>query len=576
MTQTHVNGENQSQHKMPPRQEGLGHRLSKDVLNNATTQDSAKGAVAKRGTANLDFEFLNSIYTTSEDFGFDVSRAKSSLPNLLSQTVRGSDRVLTTPFLDDFGGPEKLLAKWDPIYNDSVDRLPEPLVDLEAKQKAKIGPRSIQKSWEERRASVWEYFDTPTPLRVTDSQLERSVHAAASHFGAKRNLRPISLDKSIKALKGGTNSGLPYYTKKGDVKHILSRDFNKLGKLYDTGETPCVLFTRTQEQGKTRAVWGYPIYLTLRENMFFRPYLDAERQFNFRAALSGPTEVDKSIERAIRAKRRDEVMVSADLSAYDASIQPKLLETAAEFVTQFFQTKYYNDIHWIGQQMINVGLITPEGVWDTPHGMPSGSVNTNGWDSIVHMLVIWSLYDTDIPSAVVDRIIDHLQIQGDDGFILIPEIYLPQLFEAYENFGLKINVDKTYKSKEVVVYLQNLYIAGTFEQGVYPVYRALNRLMYLERFTQFSDEGLEGRDYFGIRAISIIENTKNHPLHYELTKFVHDHNKYSLLPSAKGLTKYKELMSKSKGADELISHQYGDRLTGFEAWETVKLLRSFG
>ena len=571
---TTTKGENKANHKIDSSEETLNGLLTIRIPNGFGSKQKSSTVKSVRKTANLDFKFLLKLYDLIETEGFDASQAKSSLPNLLNRTVEGSDRVLTTPFLDDLGGQKRALEKWDSIYTKQVDNLPEQLVTLERRQKEKIGSRSTQKNWEERKSSVQEYFDTPGNIAYSDLQLRQLAEAVAYRDGAKRNLRPVDLDRVLRKLKGGTNSGLPFLVKKGKIRSKLEKLYKKLEALYLKGGSPCVMYTRTQEQGKTRAVWGYPVYLVMRELRFFIVYLEVEKKMHTRAALGGPNEVDDAIGRAFTDSNRDETFVSADLTAYDASIQPRLLDMAGHYTAQFFQKEYEKEINWISTQMANVGLITPEGIWDSPHGMPSGSVNTNGYDSIVHKIVIWSLVLQDVPIEVVIRIFEYLQIQGDDAFILIPEKYLSELYQAYRNFGLKLNVEKSYESKEEVIFLQNLYIPDTFNKGVYPVYRALNRLMYLERFTEFSDAGLEGRDYFGIRAISILENCKNHPLHYEFVKFVQDNNKYELLPSAKGLTLYKELQSKTSGAEELISHQYGDRLSGFDTWETVKILRS--
>ena len=121
-----------------------------------------------------------------------------------------------------------------------------------------------------------------------------------------------------------------------------------------------------------------------------------------------------------------------------------------------------------------------------------------------------------------------------------------------------------------------LYTKDLYECGVYPIYRALNRLVHLERFTDFSKDDLAGRDYFGIRAISILENCKNHPLFRDFVLFIAKRNKYSLLPSAKGLRKYEKFVYESSGADDIIYHQYGQNTKGFNEFETVKILRSYG
>jgi len=520
------------------------------------------------------FTFLSQLFNELDNRGFDTASARGIVPNILRSTVDGSDRSIITPFGSD-NGPEKLLEDWSRIFDASSSNFPTQLLELEESQKLKYGPRSIQIDWESRRESVREYFDTPDlDPGIIDMASSHSRHSATLKSLRIGGLRALSKDNAMSLLKNSTNSGLPSVTKKGTVKELTLNKYDQLVSAFDDGLLPCLLFTRTQEQKKTRAVWGYPMIQTLREMQFYSPYLKLERTFPWRAALNGPEAVDNGIKRIFTESKSSETFVSIDFSAYDASINHQLIKFSFDqFIKLFFQKQYHDELDYIASNISSIGLLTPEGIWEGSHGVPSGCTFTNAIDSVVQYLVTNSLRES-LEDSVVDRIIDSCQIQGDDGAYLVPDEHLDVFLEHFTKFGLKVNIDKSYQSKDHIVYLQNLYVKDVYEAGVYPIYRALNRLVYQERFTEFSKADLTGQDYFGIRAISILENCKNHPLHEEFVKFVQNRNKYPLLPSKTGLAKYEKWNSETNGADDIIVHQYGQDTKGLMSFETVKVLQS--
>jgi hypothetical protein len=518
------------------------------------------------------FNFLTDLFNSYVKVGIDTSAVKGSVPRLLESAIEGSNQVLLTPFGEQ-NGPDQLLKEFDALYNSSSQELSDDLLELELSQRAKFGPRSIQKNWVERRPSVTDYFSDVTLSNDKIDSIKSVIPIAAQLHSARNSLRPLSDVNTLKYLKNSTNSGLPYFRRKGLIKSQLISDLPILEELAREEKTPCVMFTRTQEQGKTRAVWGYPIFHTFKEMRFFQPFLQLEKKFPWRSALVGPESTDLRIQSLLRSIRDDETFISIDFSAYDASINFQLIQLAFNFIIMFFQPSYTSTLFEIASTMSSIGLLTPDGILTGLHGVPSGSTFTNTVDSIVQYLVVLSmLTNPNIPNEVVYRILEFCSIQGDDGAYMVPDKYIDLFIENFQSFGLNVNVEKSYQSKETVIFLQLLYTKDRYEFGVYPVYRALNRLIFLERFTQFSDEDLTGKDYFGIRAISILENCKNHPLHTELVLFVARRNKYSLLPSAEGLKKYSEFISKKSGADDIIYHQYGQKTEGLFEFQTVKVL----
>lgn len=522
------------------------------------------------------FNYFKKMLESYINLGFDISSVKGGIPRLIESAKAGSDQVLLSPFGEQ-NNPEQLLKDWDAIFQSNLSMMSDELIEIEAAQRSKYGPRSIQKNWEERKADVYSYFsDHSLPKEKIDA-IETVIPIAAKLNAASRSLRPLTESNTLKYLKNATNSGLPYFKRKGLIKDHLISDLSKLSELDKEGNTPCVMFTRTQEQGKTRAVWGYPIFHTFNEMRYFQPFLNLERLFNWRSALGGPDVTDRRIQYLMDQSRSDETFISIDFSAYDASINYQLIKLALTFISLFYQGQYKTELMAIASTMSTIGLLTPDGILSGLHGVPSGSTFTNTVDSIVQYLVAFSFYLTGkCTYEEAKRILDLSSIQGDDGAYVVPDKLVEDFYDHFTSYGLKVNIEKSYESKKSVIFLQLLYTKDLYKCGVYPVYRALNRLVYLERFTQFSKDDLTGRDYFGIRAISILENCKNHPLHRELTLFVAANNKYSLLPSAGALQKYEKFVSKRSGADDIIFHQYGQNIGGFYDFETVKILKSNG
>nr|UBY12866.1 RdRp [Picobirnavirus sp.] len=193
----------------------------------------------------------------------------------------------------------------------------------------------------------------------------------------------------MKMLKNNTNSGLPFYTKKAKVKQRTLREFEYLKYRKD----PCILFTRTQESMKTRNVWGYPMVDTLIEATYYFALLGFQKSQTWRAAIVSPEQVDKSITAIIDKATKDALsIVSIDFSSYDASISPNLSTEAFRYVKSLFQTVYHDTIDLMCKRFYSVGIVTPDGVMKSSHGVPSGSTFTNEIDSIVQYLIAKSSY----------------------------------------------------------------------------------------------------------------------------------------------------------------------------------------
>lgn len=496
--------------------------------------------------ADSSFLFLNDI-----DLDLETRRKVSQL---LDYTVKGRSDVFVTPIGADTK-PSELLREFDEVFNSSSADINPILMKLELDNREKFGPRSISKSWKDRKQSLLDSFKSDNLCSVEITPISGSGR-----------LRPISITKASKLLKTNTNSGLPYFIKKGLVKERVVNKFDNLLERKD----PCVLFTRTQEQNKTRNIWGYPIADTLNEMMYYSPLLSIQKQLSYRAALNGPLSVDQALTKLIYKVSRGTVLVSVDFVAFDNSAKFKLQKTAFDYIKSCFQSIYASAIDVIFRRFNAIGIVTPDGVKDGEHGIPSGSTFTNEVGSICQVNMAKTL-----PWIGFD-----FQVQGDDGVYLVPKSKLDEFFKAFKDCGVDLNITKSYISDKYCIYLQNLhhvdYKHDGLIRGIYPVYRALNRIIHQERWSDFEDYGIVGKDFYSIRTICILENCRYHPLFKDLVKFILSKDKYSLAYSEQGLNGYVQMLSKTEGGGEILNHQYGDDVSGINNFETVKLIRELG
>jgi len=501
--------------------------------------------------ANLDrFSFLNSLSLDQD--------VKRRLSLHLNGIINGNDEIFVTPLAKSHD-PQDVLENWNKIFDNNNSLIHPDLNDLEMTHKEKFKPRSVSVPWSDRKSSLTNYFEySLKPEQFT--QLARSLPSSGS-------LRPLSFVNAMNFIKNNTNSGLPFYTKKGKVKQKVLSDTDYLLNRKD----PCILFSRTQDFKKTRNVWGYPVIDTLNEMRIYRPLLDYQKELSWRAALRGPKSVDLHLSEIINQSDDNKCkLLSIDFSAYDASVGRDLQSESFKYIKSLFQPSAHSEIDYINDRFTNIGIVTPDGVINGSHGVPSGSTLTNEVDSIAQYLLA-------VNSGYVNE--SNFQIQGDDGAYSLKEDDVYSLKQHFSRFGLNVNDTKSFESYNYLVYLQcmyhKFYRKNGFIGGIYPTYRALNRILYQERWSNFEDYDLDGIDYYSLRTISILENCKYHPLFKELVRFVYNLDKYCLRFSQKSVVKYVEFYNQGSGVGGVINNQYGDDLKGINSFETVKLIKSF-
>jgi hypothetical protein len=488
---------------------------------------------------------LQEVYSKLSD------EAARRLSHIVKDVEEGKELVLRTPFQREVDAGEVLEHFTEEVVNPNLHLLNVTLKEIEAAQKSKFGARSIQVPWSERKENLLKSFNIQSTAVEFDNPID---------LPGRGQLRPVSHSRSLDAMKRSTSSGLPYLLRKGIVL-----DRNMPVELEDW---PAVLFTRTQEGRKTRDVWGYPIGALALEGQYFLPFFDKFRHHPCVAAYSGPDAVDEAVSKILYTKEQSDVVYSEDFSGFDQSVSPAICGKVFEYISGCFQTQdaIDNDIAAISHNFANIGICTPDGIYAGPHGIPSGSWFTSVVGSYVHLIV---------QNAVKEITERRNQVMGDDGVMSLPASFRKNdIIDVYQEYGLTLNDEKTFESDKEVIYLQRLYspdyIVDGIHRGVYPVYRALNRIIHMERWTNM--EQIRGADYFSIRTIAILENCKWHPLFAEFVKWVYGKDKYNLEYTYQGLREYIRQFQTKTITD--VQNQYSDNVRGIADFDTMKILRT--
>jgi hypothetical protein len=454
----------------------------------------------------------------------------------------GSDSIVISPMFEQISDDD-LRSKWDRLL-DPHD-LTDYLRKLEDENRSKLGPRSIAVPWEDRRSSLLAYYD-------------KEDHDPGHFSGRSGDLIPVGAITAVNGLVKSSTSGLPYLQRKSKVMERYSVP----QIVSHAGVYPCMLYSRTQEEMKTRNVWGYPIADTVEEQRFFMPWLRYERALPYRSALNGPEAVDQAVTRLLVGKTGSDSVMSVDFSSFDSTITPYLSWGAFSTVASSFQASSHEQLYGIYRRFISIPIYTPEGEWSGQHGVPSGSSWTNTVDSLVQFQLSGS-------SPL------RCQIQGDDGLYIAPSGSQDDLYSRFEEYGLQIGREKsdTFDGVEAVFlrrYYHPKYKSVNGLAGVYPTYRALERIKYLERWQDFDRMEIDGRDFFSLRAIMILENCKHHPAFEDLVKFVHGLDRDKLSFSNEGVKAYSRSLESRARAGVLHAQTFDKGLNSFE---TMKILR---
>lgn len=481
----------------------------------------------------------------------------AKVANQLVKTLTGSLEVYMTP-LAQSQDVREILGEFDIIFESQSHKMNAVLHRMENASRNKYGPRSIAIPWSERVDGLRASFHCQKD--------NRDFKWTAPDTLPENKLSPVSVLEAATHMKDNSSAGLPTLLKKGKSKNSLLADFDKILERED----PCMLYTRTTEAKKTRNVWGYPFALTLFEFMFFVPYLNHCKKQFYHASLTTIQNVEERITKLVlKAIHEDLIVYSVDFAAFDASVWFQFIIASFSFMADHFFEIFRNFIMYICLRFYTIAIVTPSGIYRGKHGVPSGSTFTNLIDCHVQLGIALNCFFIKVNECLVN---------GDDGLYIMKRENIEEFEQNFLVHGLKLELTKSDKASDYAVFCQRLYhidyIKDGVIHGVYPVYRALNRLLFQERFVNFKKIGISGKDYYGIRAVSILEDCKNHPLHEDLVRFVLKKEKYNMDISDDSISLYCKHTFVKPGADVLVnSSEPSDDTRGIRNYETMKLIK---
>jgi hypothetical protein len=475
----------------------------------------------------------------------------------LQRIIDGDDFVQLTPLaksldIDDF------ISGWTAIMIQNVHKMNDPLIELESNSKIKIGPRSRQLPWVDREEGIHAYWTSQDDKHLI--QMHR--------FEGPGYLIPLSMKQASKRVKLNSSAGIPFAMKKRDCIKFVMENHEE----YMQRKDPCALFTRTGENWKTRPLWGYPFADVLFEMMFYVPLMLHQRTLSWRSNLISPDAVARQVTKIIDwASLTGRILYSIDFAGFDASVKWQYIHRAFEYFASCYHITFHDIIIDIAVRFYTIGLVTPKGVMNKGnHAIASGGSFTNECGSVVQAGI-----------ALICKFIhlSYIIVQGDDGLYAMYKDEILEFEAAFAYAGLKIEKSKSLIADNHAIFCQELYHSDYRDEdeicrGIYPTYRAVARLLFPERFTDFKSAGIECKDFYTLRGISILENCKYHPLHEELVRYVLSKEKFSLNFSEEGLKAYIALLNKgSEVTAPDTNYQHGSNVAGINGWKTMHVIR---
>jgi hypothetical protein len=481
----------------------------------------------------------------------------------LGSVEQGNLQDLRTPLWE--GRPrEEVVEEWAKIlYPTGFGWLDE----FEQGEQAKIGPFSPRAPYAVRAPEVKRNFQ---PRRYTaQSQAMRDSFSRRRQLISQK-LRPADLETAIESAPTGTNSGLPYHTNIDMVleeyrglAHDMERGLEKV--------IPALLFWRGQPSGpdelpKQRTVWGVPKHYVWNDLRTQIPYLYAARPLEQYAAWNDQPTVDRVISRLLALRG---IKISSDFASYDTTLPGQLIALSYELDRERFDSEAFPLIDISERVMLEIGLVTPEGVLEgRDGGVASGKGDTNKIDSDCQLLAI----------SYAENVLGFRNlgetVLGDDG-VYVPDKTPPlnELADAYADLNLEANPSKQHVSKDSILYLQRMhhisYQIDGVNIGVRSSMRTLNGMLSWERLP--NDNAAE---LLSLRSIQQMEQLAGHPKHEEFVRFAYKGDKFLRQFTLDELVTRVGGIAAAESALGVAGFPFRiRRLTGLDSFVTVDILR---
>lgn len=428
---------------------------------------------------------------------------------------------------------EVTLARWKQILSQLQDgsETERKIYTFDLKQEEKFGQQGkVPPIGEAMKVqSFQEQYD------ITNVEVSGKRSLAEVLNVRPRSLRYRSFDAVIDDMRKrgtlNTNAGWPLYTRRRKVIEESIRQAQD-GSAWTF---PALILFR-QYNGKLRVVWMYPMAMNLLEYQGTQPLQSLiEKSTSYVMPWRGFEHVKA---RFTELWAKHPYAFGGDTTAMDAHMQRPQNEAVAAAISELFKDpqlamrslRHVNEIDIVvGENAI---------IRNQQHGIASGS----GWTQLSETIFQILKFDQWIEREHLDLSIDDGMGIGDDYvwfFDSPPDA--EKIVDFWAEDGLPGKPEKQSNEESSCTFLQRLFIKNYWSRedgkilgGVYPTIRALNSLLWPEKF---HDSRLWDSDMFCVRCYTILENTVDHPLFEDFVKFVVKGQK-DLLPFAKQSARY--------------------------------------
>lgn len=419
--------------------------------------------------------------------------------------------------------PEDVLRRWKEVLNglSTGTTFEKNVFQFDTSSEDKWGPQGAIAPIDKILPEVVEpTFENASPHFRPNNKGMWKQAVASTQTELKRipRLRPASYKRVVDDMRARdtleSNSGWPDFTRRNKPEVIANAVAAAENGAW--AEYPAIALFRNYRQ-KTRLVWMFPMSANLVEGSFFQPLQSAivnpHHGLNFYAPWIGFEQVRDMITAAYAT---GDYLYASDFSSTDSHFR----WPATRSVYEVLQPMITNSEGLLNSlwHMHNIPLVIgTDKMLTGEHGVASGSNWTN---------FIETVFDRTFSFYVS-------MLTGVQGFYAIGDDMAWISHHFKEDFGsvlerIAAEVGQVTKAEKVTVdpdkikTLQRLFQRGYNRpdgkcRGVYPTIRALNSLIYPERFHKPSDWS---SDMFCARCYMILENCVDHPLFQEFVKFV--------------------------------------------------------
>jgi hypothetical protein len=221
------------------------------------------------------------------------------------------------------------------------------------------------------------------------------------------------------------------------------------------------------------------------------------------------TEMQKMLQYADSHGR---TVLSGDVSNYDATLPPKLIQDVGYAVARAIQGHQVLFQNLVDSMIYKSYLVTPTKLWRPgPSSLKSGSGGTNLLGSLANIFI--QFYGEEAGLYKLDNMV----VLGDDFCIDGDGVSPEATSECFKHFGMESHPEKQFYEPGHLHYLKRLHILG-IPGGVASVYRTLGSSLSLEKMT-YSPKEWNPYAYV-VRALSQLQNAAFNPAFTSLVNYL--------------------------------------------------------